>query len=100
MLRKKCVLQENVEYGSSGGGLFVKVRFKNKYIVSNTVSVIYVTFRPNAGRYRIATNPNGVPIKFNDIINDANNKVFKVFQDHPILNSGSLVHGYANISKN
>ena len=49
----------------------VNERFKNKYIVSNTVSVIYVTFLPNAGRYRIAINPNGVPIKFKHIINDA-----------------------------
>ena len=50
----------------------VKDKFKNKYIVSKNVSIIYVAFRPNDGLYRMAKNPIGVPIKFNDISSDAN----------------------------
>ena len=47
-------------------------KFKNKYAVSNTVSVRYVTLRPNAGLYRMAKKPIGVPIKFNETMTDAN----------------------------
>ena len=41
---KKCVLQENVEYGTIGGGLFVKVKLLDRKILGNILILINIYY--------------------------------------------------------